>query len=278
MNNQPPSQLPSGDLPAGAATADDRLERYLDGLMSPDEQAAFETQSAAQPAVAAQIAAHRRLTAVLGQMYDTSSLPATHAKTAPPPPAPLPMRAFTPRRLIRLAAIAAAIALPVAAAVWYLAPSGHPQEFKPLTTAEYQQRNRDAMVAEYKSQVASGFKPTEVCTTDEQFAQWTTTAFGHGLKPTHPGPGGAADGPAEPVFAGWSKGKVFSAYSGLLLAHVDGKPVMVVMDHAPVDRMIPKDDATSNPRIFSRKVNGVWMVEVTPLDQPRVITRIEAAP
>lgn len=255
-----------------------RLERYLDGLMSPDEKAAFEAESAALPAVAAQIAAHRRLASVLGQMYDSTGHPATaDAETALPAPLPMTPRAgatpHSPRRLVRLAAIAAAVALPVAAAVWFMVPGEETHVLKPMTTAEYQKKNLDAMTAEYKAQVASGFKPKEICTTDEQFAQWTTQTFGRPLKPVHPAAGSGA--PPEPQLAGWSKATIFSSYTGILLAHVDGQPVMVVMDNAPADRMVPLEDAASTPRIFRRKVNEVWLIEVTPLDKPRVITNIE---
>lgn len=269
MNHDNPASPP-------ASLQDDPLERYLDGLMPAAEQAAFEAQIAADPALSAEVTAHRRLAGALGQMFDIKNLPAT----ADALPAPLPLHAARPHnsRLLRTAAVAAAIVLPLCAAAYYfmLPKAPTPVVLNPPTTEELQKRNRDYMVAEYARQVASGFKPKEVCTTDEQFAKWTKEAFGHTLTPTHPAPGSGA--PAEAVLAGWSKGTAFSSYSGLLLAHVDGKPVMVVMDNAPPDRMVPEDDATSNPRIFRRKVNEVWMIEITPLDKPRVITNIEAGP
>ena len=254
--------------------ADERLERYLDGLMSPAERAEFEATSAANPAVAAQIDAHRQLTATLGKHYDTSTQLTSDGAVAAP--IPFPARGHSPRKLAKVASIAAAVLVPLCVAAYvFMAPkAGQPVVIKPTTSEEYQKRHRDYMVAEYAKQVKSGFKPREVCTTDEQFAKWTKDTFGYALVPSHPAPGSGA--PAEPVLAGWSKGTVFSSYSGLLLAHVDGQPVMVVMDNAPPDRMVPQEDPTSNPRIFRRKVNEVWMIEITPLDKPRVITNIEA--
>jgi hypothetical protein len=272
MNQDDPASPPPASL------QDDRLERYLDGLMTAAEQTAFEAQIAADPVLSAQVTAHARLTGALGQMFDVKNLPA--AADALPATLPLNPSPARPRntRLLRIAGVAAAVVLPLCAAAYFfmLPKTPTPVVIKPQSSEEIQKRNRDYMVAEYSRQVASGFKPKEICTTDEQFAKWTKEAFGHTLSPTHPAAGSGA--PAEPVLAGWSKGTAFSSYSGLLLAHVDGKPVMVVMDNAPPDRMVPPDDATSNPRLFRRKVNEVWMIEITPLDQPRVITNIEAGP
>jgi hypothetical protein len=180
----------------------------------------------------------------------------------------------SPRRLLRVAGIAAAAALAIGAGIYFLSPRPHADPIKVATDKDFQDRNQKYMVEEYKRQVAGGFKPAEVCTTDKQFQEWTQKAFGQALTPTHLATGAAA--PAEPVLAGWSRGTAFSSYSGLLLAHVDGKPVMVVMDKAP-DRMVPKDDAANTPRIFRRKVGEMWLIEITPLDTPRVITMIESA-
>lgn len=257
-----------------APAGEERLEYYLDGLLTGENKAAFEAQIAADPRLKGEVEAHQRMCAGLRSLTAVGQAPAVSStlklagESAP--------NAKHSRRWVRIAAIAACIGIPAAAGVfWVLAPKpAEPVKFAPLTSEQYQQKHRDLMLAEYKSQVASGFKPKEVCNTDEQFVDWTTKKLGHGLRPVH----GAKPGdPAEPVLAGWSVGNTFSAYTGLLLAQVDGKPVMVVMDEAPPERMVPKDDATGMPRMFRRNVNGVWMIEITPLDQPRVITRIEAA-
>ncbi len=262
MSTQPPEQ----------PFVDDRLERYLDGLMPAEEAARFEGELAADSALRDQVVAHRRMCGALkayaaapgAAALDGSSLPIAHA----------PARRRTPMQWVKFVAVAASIALPLGAAVWYVAPRPRPTEFKPLTSEQYQQKNRELILREYRAQVASGFKPKEVCTTDEAFVAWTTKALGHGLRPAHRA---ATPGRAEPVLAGWSRGDIFSAYTGLLLASVDGQPVMVVMDQAPPERMVPPDDASGTPRLFRRNVNGVWLIEVTPLAEPRVITGIEAA-
>lgn len=265
---------PDATAPAPLPPEAERLERYLDGLMEAGERAEFERAASGDPNIQAQIDAHRRLGAALGQLYHTGAaavgpLPFTHPAHAGGTGAP--------RRLLRIAAVAAALALPVCAAVYFLVPRQQAASIDPKawTSEAFQKRNKEAIVAEYKRQVASGFKPAEVCTTDAQFREWTQKAFGRALTPTRTTPGTSA--PAEPVLAGWSRATMFSSYSGLLLAHVDGKPVMVVMDPAPPDRMVPPDDASGSPRVFRRKVNDVWLIEVTPLDGPRVISGIEPA-
>ncbi|MFT3684208.1 MAG: hypothetical protein QM783_04650 [Phycisphaerales bacterium] len=249
----------------------ERLERYLDGLMDAAERAAFEAEIKSDAAAQLQITAHRRLAAALGELYDTT--PATSLQGLKFPAAATAGLARS--RLLRIAGIAAAVAVVVGGAIYFLTPQPHVPEPKFATDTELQTRNRNVIVKEYQAQVASGFVPKEVCTTDKQFQEWTQKAFGQSLTPTHLASG--STGPAEPVLAGWSRATIFSGYSGLLLAHVDGKPVMVVMDHAP-DRMVPKDDATSSPRVFQRKVGDVWLIEITPLDTPRVVTMIENAP
>ncbi|MDP1661288.1 MAG: hypothetical protein Q8L55_05175 [Phycisphaerales bacterium] len=262
MSTQPPEQ----------PSIDDRLERYLDGLMSAEDAARFEAEIAANSVLQGQVAAHRRM---CGALMGYAAAPgAATLDEAPRPIALATAHRRTPMQWVKFAAIAASIALPVAVAVWYFAPRPQPAEFRPLTSQQYQQKNRELILREYRAQVASGFKPKEVCTTDEAFVAWTTKALGHGLRPSH---GVAVPGRSEPVLAGWSRGDIFSSYTGLLLASVDGQPVMVVMDKAPPERMVPAEDASGTPRLFRRKVNGVWLIEVTPLAEARVITGIEAA-
>ncbi|HZW05691.1 MAG TPA: hypothetical protein VFF65_01100 [Phycisphaerales bacterium] len=250
---------------ASLEPVEDRLERYLDGLMAADEKAAFEAEAAASPALTAEIGAHRRLCAALERLASPAQ-PTLALVGAAPASAP----GASVRRWVKLAGIAAAIALCVSGAVWLSSRSPMPSAPRALSDRDWQAKTRGLLLKQYEAEVAAGFVPAEVCTTDEQFAKWTRDRFDVALKPVHGGP------KPEPVLAGWSRAEIFSAYTGVLLARVDGRPVIVTMDNAP-DRSIPPDDAAGSPRVFRRKVGGVWMLEVTPLDEPRVITRIEPA-
>lgn len=263
MNTRPPETSPF----------DDRLERYIDGLMTAEEAARFEAETATDDHVQSQLAAHRRM---CGSLKAYATLPGATASSQPagPPLLVTSRRRRTLLQWVKFAAVAASVALPIAAAVWLIAPRPRAAEFRPLTSEQYQQKNKELILREYRSQIASGFKPKEVCTTDEAFVAWTTKALGHGLRPSHAAPTPAR---TEPVLAGWSRGDIFSSYTGLLLASVDGLPVMVAMDKSPPERMVPLDDAAGTPRMFRRNVNGVWLIEVTPLAEARVITGIEAA-
>ncbi|HYD00483.1 MAG TPA: hypothetical protein VEB22_04595 [Phycisphaerales bacterium] len=263
MSTQPP-------LPHHPRTSpdpiDDRLERYLDGLMPADERTAFEAEAAASPALAAEITVHRRVCAALALLASPlqPGAPRLADEHATPP------AARAARRWTGLVGVAAAIALCAFGAVWYLSRPPSALEPRVSSDREWQEKTQRRLVEQYEAQVAAGFVPAEVCTTDEQFAEWTRRRFEVALKPVHGGP------KPEPVLAGWSRAEIFSAYTGVLLARVDGQPVIVTMDNAP-DRSIPSDAAAGPLRVFRRKVAGLWLLEVTPLTEPRVITRIEPA-
>lgn len=259
------------DTPPPALTPQqERLERYLDGVMNADERAAFEGELTADAGLRAQVETHRRVCRALHALAEPprEALPTGPLRFAEPAP---PARSH---RWVKVGAVAASIGLPLAAAIWYFAPRPRPARYEPPSSETYQARHRALILDEYRKQLAAGFRPSEVCTTDAEFVEWTTRSLGRGLKPLHKG---TSEGTAEPQLAGWSRSTTFSAYTGLLLASVDGKPVMVVMDQAPPDRMVPEEDAVGSPRLFRRKVGGVWLIEVTPLDRPRVITMIEPA-
>jgi hypothetical protein len=216
----------------------ERLERYLDGLMEPDERAEFEREAAASPALREQVALQSRIDAGLRRLMEPRE-----ASAAEPEP-------VVTRRLWRPAwlAAAAAVAVVAAGAWWFVGrgPSGP-----------------DPLEAEYRQVVAAGFVPTVVCTTDEQFRNWVNDKFGEPLQPK-PERG-------DVQYVGWNASRVLSSYSGLLLARVGDDESVVLIDRAVAeDERLP---APADPSLhqYRRVFGGLVLYEITPLDRPAVL-------
>jgi hypothetical protein len=118
----------------------------------------------------------------------------------------------------------------------------------------------------YHSEVAAGFVPREVCTDAAQFAGWTKEHYGQAL---YPAPEAARAGV---TLVGWSYGVAVTNYSGVLLARVDGTPVVVVVDKSGSEgllRLAAPGDASL--RSFRRRIGDLVLYEVTPLPEARVL-------
>lgn len=249
MSDQPPTPIDQ-----------ETLERYLDGLLSPKEARQVEDRLAADPAALEQVVAQRRMVAGLTQMFDQRA-DAT----------PLTLRAQPRVSTGRIAAAAAVLVL-AGAAVWVLAPRPKAPELVHRTDAQWKQQTLTKLREQYQFHSARAFKPDEVCTTDEQFAAWTHRAFGVALRPSRTTAG------VQPVYAGWCRTSMFSSYTGVLLATVDGQPVIVAMDVNVPQRRIPADDTAGPLKVFVRSVGNAQLFEVTPRNTPGVIDRLELAP
>jgi hypothetical protein len=120
----------------------------------------------------------------------------------------------------------------------------------------------------YQKLSDAGFTPEVACTTPEKFKEWTRDNVGEALTPQVGVPG------LELV--GWSTSRTFSPYTGVLIAKVDGRGVLVMLDRAA-----PGGDASGKvgPHLwaFPGKIGEVGVVEVTPFDTPRVIPTIKPA-
>jgi hypothetical protein len=232
------------------------LERYLDGLLSESERAAFEARAKNEPELRSQIELQGELRSGLFRLYREPGV--RHGPVIASGTTGQPAKTARHRRLFLLLGAAAVVAI-AAVVVWMQNGEGD--------------ASRDRLFAEYNRVVAKGFVPAEVCTTDQEFVKWTDDRFKHPLRPVHPPAG------STPVvtLVGWDHTPLFSYYTGLLLARVDGKPVVVVMDPSVEGDKMPTEKHSGQPRLFSRKVGGVWLFEITPLDKPSVIPLIEPA-
>jgi hypothetical protein len=247
------------------SSVDFQLDAYLDGTLSPEHTAEFERAIAADAGLARQVDAARRVDAELRQMFAPPTVGAgmglagigdgrrdeQTVGSIRHEPAGVLRPARSRGRLVGLAA--AGLLLVAAALVVRFVTAESDQGF---------------LVMEFDRQVQGGFKPAIVCTTNEAFAEWTRVAFGQPLEPLRLA--------SNVELLGWSKSNLVPGYSGLLLARVDGKGVMVVMDR-PAEFGSGGDGRLGKLRTFERHVGGVRMIEVTPLDRPMLVDSIVLA-
>lgn len=227
---------------------DAMVDAYVDGRMSVAERAAFEARLTREPALRAEVAAHQQLEAMLREQYAES--PAAGQAIASAGQGDSSGRGGT-RRIGRWW-LGAAAAIAVAVALWQWG----------LLTPSRQPRVGDKLVAEYAAQVAGGFVPKEVCTTNEAFVEWTMTAYGIGISP--------AALPASVQLLGWTKRDTLSSYTGVLLARVDGQEVIVFMDPSGLEAS-EASRSGQNLRVFTQRIGGLTLYEVTPSDRPAVL-------
>lgn len=218
------------------------MERYLDGDLDEAERSAFERELLRSPELRAQVEAQRHIDGSLRRLF---SPPGAVASTSYSP-APKHPR-VTAHRLGRLAA-AAVVAL-AAVAVWWglLRGSGEPNPLERMYTVA----------------LARGFTPEEVCTTEEAFAAWVQDKYGQTLYPPP-----ARDGLE---LLGWSYGRGVSTYSGFLLARVDGREVLVMVDRAAQEESRLPRPQDSSLRQFRRRIGDLVIYELTPLPSPGIV-------
>ena len=245
------------------SAADFQLDAFLDGAMSPEQAAEFARTVAADAGLALRVDAARRINGELRRMFAAPAAGAVtrlmeaatkNARLYGETAAPVihrPVGAARPVRARgRLIGLAAAVLLVVAALV---------VRFVVL------EPDISVLALEFERQTEGGFKPGIVCTTNEAFAEWTRAAFGQPLEPR---------GLASNVeLLGWSTSTLVPNYAGLLLARIDGRGVMVVMDK-PGDSGGGGDGTLGKLRTFERRIGKVRLIEVTHLDRPMLVDSI----
>jgi hypothetical protein len=221
------------------------LDRYLDGLLSAPDRERVERALAKDPAARAHVQAQKRIDASLGRLFHL-------------PPGPVAIREPARRSWLRLvvwSGAAAAVLFIGLVGVWAAflrPPAAGPSPLGPL----------------YRTLVASGFTPKEVCTTRDDFARWVQQYYGQPIYPLEKHEG--------VEFLGWSYGQAVSTNSGVLLAKVNGTDVIVVVDRSVRDKTPFTSTGDPGLHLFRKQAGMVVLYEVTPLPQASIITILSA--
>jgi hypothetical protein len=231
------------------------IEGYLDGSLSADDRALFEARLERDPALRSELELQTRIDGSLGRLFEYRG----HSAPAVPPEST--SKSFKIRVWVPIAAAAAIVLIGVV--VWLARPAPQPQYKIPRPQpVAFGLRNH------YRAEVHNGFVPMAVCTTPEAFEAWVQQNYGTPLRPT--------ETPEGVQFVGWNYTNLISSYTGILLARVDGQPVIVAMDKAELQTQ-PPTEGSGTEHIFSKEVDGLVLYEVTPFEEPRILPLLAVA-
>lgn len=252
----------------------DRLEHYLDGLLTGEDLRTFERELAASVELRAHVEMQRRAdTAMRASLSPPTAIAlpsldaAVRAADSSAPPEPIKItaaRAAQPRHPLhftRWIGYAAAAVIGIAGVLWWSSTVPNPEARRVLTAMEV-----------FRETEKTGFKPVFVCKDDAEFAATVKGRFGTPLLVA------AQQGIAV---LGWAYSDSYDAdiitkNTLVLMARVDGKEVLVFMDRAGAfDRTTPRElglgDRPDGRRLFKRTLDGLVLYELTPFETPRVL-------
>lgn len=215
------------------------LDELLDRA---DGAAELQRRAQADPGFSRQLAMQAQLDASLRRQFEAPEVAITLPSSAKP--------AWT--RLVPWG-LAAALLLAVLGGWWlWMRPATGPDVLTPL----------------YREVVAAGFKPETVCTDDAEFANWCRGYFRQVISPS--------SHPAGLELVGWNTTTTIGPVTGVLLARVDGEPVIVVMNRSDRQNVRPPVEARDSLHIFRRRLGDVVLYEVTPKSQETVLPNLAA--
>ncbi len=248
----PDSHSPQPDQP------NERLESYLDGLLTPDERAVFEKELAADPQLRRECELQGKIDASLGKMFAAPDPPAdilalADREITSDEPSELPNRnqdETKKRRRTVLMVLAASL-------VWVVVGL---KVYRQSTDDGYREL---ALADIYQKCVDRGFRPKWVCEDDRQFAETFQRRQGIPLllKPE-----------AQEAMVGLSYLKGIAELTTTMLARVEGQPILVFVDNLQNDPQPQKPSWWSGLKLFRQELGGLVLYEITPLAEPRVLS------
>ncbi len=234
------------------------LDRYLDGLLSGAELAAFQEQLSRDPQLAAQVEAQRRIDDSLRRVMVAPSAPSLPAESYSLRPSPWARLRSSPW-------IAIAAALIIGVSVWRVwdVYYGHPTQ-ESMYIEGGVPRTMDTI---YQVEKSRGFKPMWKCETDKEFATTFWKNLGSALTFRNPPPNVASLGLSYGNTIGLSPKTVY------MLFKINGREVIVFIDKKSNDQM-PKL-TTPGLNLFRRETGEFVLYEMTPLDRPMVFDKFQ---
>ncbi len=254
-----------------------RIDEYVDGLLSPDEVAAFERELKVSAELRSHLERQAHADREIRAMYRFDADGRSERSAARPTGAPPqgmavgtltlagtenaattgnqrgPSRTSTLIRLRRLAV----------AAVLVLGLAGAWAAYVHITTPGARLVSPQEI---YLALENANWTPEEVCTEGPAFAQYVQSRMGQPLSIT-----------ARPglELVGWSygdgyDGRIVGEKTVVMLARVNGRGVALLIDRAREDRSLSVPEA-SGLRIFRRVIGSLVVYEVTPWEKPLVL-------
>jgi hypothetical protein len=233
----------------------ERLDAYLDGLMSVEERATFEREIATDPALQAEISLQHEINSSLRRLFvPPARVPelrsAPHAR-----PAPVQRRNWMFGNIgVRHVAAAVIGLVGLAWALWSVTsppdrtPPGHP-EFKTIAQA-------------YLDEVASGYRESWRCRDTREFATYVWRHVGAGLA--------FANLPPTVQALGLDGCYCISPNTVYLLTKVGPENVIIFIDRKDA-RANLADLPAAGLHAFHRDVGELRLYEVSPLNEPHVL-------
>lgn len=242
----------------------DRLEAYLDGLMSVEQAAEFQRIVAGDPLLQQEIELQQGIDNSLGRLFEAPAAPPCDilalAQQQPAPTdqqvvaerasaEPQPARTKNNARMWMIV-IAASIAWVFAGVKLYDAS----------TDDGYQEV---ALADIYEQCVDDGFQPKWVCDDDREFAETFLKRQGQPL---------LLKADSKNLMVGLAYLKGVSAKTTTMLAKVDGEPVLVFVDKLSRDTEPAKPSWGSGLNLYRQELDGLVLYELSPLDESRVLS------
>jgi hypothetical protein len=234
-----------------------KLQAYLDGQGSEQARAEAAREIAANPEVQKEIELQARIDDSLRRAFKVPDGPVTLTL---PTDAVVAIKSRLRRRRFAIIGLATAATVAWAILGW--------QFFRNREDAPNYDPNRP-FAEIYEEQVAKGFKPIWVCEDDREFASTFEKRQGQAML--------LADMPEGTKMEGLTYCGGISRYTTTMLARVDGKPVMILVDRASADTHPSPPPAGSGLHLFRKELGSLVIYELTPLDQPAVMDYLKLA-
>lgn len=233
---------------------EDLLDAYLDGTLDEQQRRDFEQRIQQDPLLRREVVIQGQMDASLRRCYPAPDVDALLDRVRDAVSRPLWSHGW-PMKAGRIAAMVAVGVCVVLAVQWAMGPST-PAPYGGTYTVL-------GLEASYRQVVDEGFKPMWRCETDQEFAE----TFGYQLG--QPLVLGSLPAGVEAIGLSYTPAISFDTIA--LLALVDGRRVIVFVDHSrAVDNTQPE---LTGPdlHLFQRRLGDLVLYEVSPLDTPKVL-------
>lgn len=242
----------------GRPEFDELLEAFLDGRRTPEERAELAPTPARLAELDAALAEQEALDRSLRRLYEPSNAAAVvqGIGRSAEDRAREPLLRMRTRPVARWLAAAAAVAvLGVGVSYFALKRTGTP-------------RGQMSIFEVYAEHVAHNMDPNRVCNDPQAFAGGVWRKTGQGLQFVDPMPAGVR-------MTGFARGRAFRRNVLLILALADDTPVVVFLLPKHVADQERSCSSQDGLNVFRRDIGEAAVIEVTPLDKPRVLDLLE---